>query len=212
MSACRGAGCRQLLVRLFAERGIEASVSQRQPLVPSPYPDLGLSCPHGVRWYAEPTSEQRAAWARDGCPVRRGGPIARRAPLDRGSALRRVALLRRWRLPVDPVWSAVRRVVWARCGGRCEFSGERLDPATWQCHHRKFRSRGGQHSAANAVALTPTAHRGVHRRGQRIAEERGFVVGSTADPSTTPVRLFDGRLVRLTSTGGYAPVRDEESA
>lgn len=143
--------------------------------------------------------------------MKRSGPIPRRSRLDRRSALRRVALINRWRAP-DPVWTAVRKVVWERCGGRCELTGERLDPATWQAHHRKFRSRGGQHSVTNAVALTPTAHRGVHQRGQRVAQDRGFVVASTADPGEVPVRLFDGRLVRLTTSGGYMSVRAEGDA
>lgn len=131
--------------------------------------------------------------------------LARRTPLDRRSALRRVALVTRWRA-ADPVWTAVRKVVWRRCGGRCESSGEPLDPATWQCHHRKFRSRGGQHSVTNAVALTPRMHRTVHNRGQATAEARGFVVASAADPATTPVRLFDGRPVLLRPDGTYEEV------
>jgi hypothetical protein len=36
------------------------------PIVPSPYEPLNLTCPHGVAYYAEPTSEQIAQWAADG--------------------------------------------------------------------------------------------------------------------------------------------------
>lgn len=59
----RDCECRQQLLTLFAERGIEMAVSALPPLVPSPYEDLGLRCPHGTRWYTEPTSDQQLAWA-----------------------------------------------------------------------------------------------------------------------------------------------------
>ena len=58
-----GCGCRVQLLTLFADRGSEMVVSAQPPLVPSPYEDLGLRCPHGTRWYTEPTSDQQLAWA-----------------------------------------------------------------------------------------------------------------------------------------------------
>ncbi len=58
--------CQQFLVNLYAAMGIEVAVSDRPPVVPTPYEDLRMRCPHGIRWYAEPTSDQQAAWARDG--------------------------------------------------------------------------------------------------------------------------------------------------
>lgn len=135
--------------------------------------------------------------------MKRSPMPARRTPMPRGSALRRLSVIRRRRLHHDPVWAKVRTAVWRRSGGLCEYSGQALDPANWECHHRQFRSRGGQHSAANAVALTPEWHRYVHSRGQLIAKARGFVVASTADPAAEPVALWDGRLVRLTAAGAY---------
>ena len=51
-----------------------------------------MRCPHGVRWWTEPTSDQVAAWARDGVRLTRRAP-ARRV-VDRGEeALRRAAAL-----------------------------------------------------------------------------------------------------------------------
>lgn len=138
--------------------------------------------------------------------------LLRHRPLDRASARRRVTLVRHRGLHTDPVWTAVRKVVWERCGGRDEYSGEPLDPALWECHHRKFRSRGGRHSACNAVALTPRRHRSVHNAGQIEAQARGFVLASTVDPAAVPVRLWDGRLVLLAHDGAYAPALTEESA
>ena len=58
-----GCGCREQLLELFADRGIEMVVSAQPPLVPSLYEDLGLRCPHHTRWYTEPTSDQQLAWA-----------------------------------------------------------------------------------------------------------------------------------------------------
>lgn len=48
------------------ELGIDATVSHLPPLVPTPYQPYIATCPHGVPWYSEPTSEQRMTWARDG--------------------------------------------------------------------------------------------------------------------------------------------------
>ena len=41
-------------------------MSDRPPVVASGYEDLKLRCPHGVRWYAEPTSDQQMRWAQEG--------------------------------------------------------------------------------------------------------------------------------------------------
>lgn len=45
---------------------IEAHVTHVPPLVSSGYDLLAMRCPHGVLWYAEPTSEQIAKWAKAG--------------------------------------------------------------------------------------------------------------------------------------------------
>jgi len=58
--------CRQFLIERYAAMGIEIAVSDLPPVVPTSYEPLNMCCPHGVKWYAEPTSDQQAAWARDG--------------------------------------------------------------------------------------------------------------------------------------------------
>lgn len=58
--------CRKFLIDHYAAMGIEVAVSDLPPIVSTPYEPLNLRCPHGVKWYAEPTSDQQAAWARDG--------------------------------------------------------------------------------------------------------------------------------------------------
>lgn len=65
MTAAPTCDCAAQLHDTFAAQGIDATVSHIPPLVHPGY-TLRLLCPHGVRWYAEPTGEQRAAWARDG--------------------------------------------------------------------------------------------------------------------------------------------------
>jgi hypothetical protein len=66
VTAPTGCRCRDFLVQKYAEMGIEVAVSERPPVVQTAYEDLKMRCPHGIRWYAEPTSDQQAAWARDG--------------------------------------------------------------------------------------------------------------------------------------------------
>jgi hypothetical protein len=45
---------------------IEVTVTTLAPLVRGPYTEQAWVCPHGVRWYMEPTGEQIAQWVRDG--------------------------------------------------------------------------------------------------------------------------------------------------
>lgn len=147
--------------------------------------------------------------------MKRSRPLLRRSPLPRGSALRRLSVIRRAKLHADPVWASVKTVVWARCGGRCEACGLHLDPRSWDGHHRKLRSRGGRHSVPNTLALCPPCHvsapYSVHR-DVAAAMHEGHIVPAHSDPATVPVRLYDGRWVRLTTDGAYAPADPEESS
>lgn len=61
-------GCRDFVVGMYAERGIEVHVAALPPIVPSPYEEASFTCPHGVTYWAEPTSEQVAQWVKDGTP------------------------------------------------------------------------------------------------------------------------------------------------
>lgn len=58
--------CGQLLRDHFAAAGMDVVVSTLPRLVPSPYEDLAMTCPHGVTWHTEPTTDQQAQWAREG--------------------------------------------------------------------------------------------------------------------------------------------------
>jgi hypothetical protein len=50
----------------FAGAGVEVTVSTATPLIRTPYTNDGWKCPHGYTYWVEPTSEQIAAWTRDG--------------------------------------------------------------------------------------------------------------------------------------------------
>jgi len=46
--------------------GCEITVSTAPPLIVGPYGINGYTCPHGVDYWIEPTSEQIAEWNREG--------------------------------------------------------------------------------------------------------------------------------------------------
>ena len=58
--------CADLLRRMVAEHpcGLDVHVSAEPPIVHSRWTQK-LTCPHGVRFWAEPTGEQLAAWGRE---------------------------------------------------------------------------------------------------------------------------------------------------
>jgi hypothetical protein len=45
----------------------EITISTEPPLVANPYIQ-GLTCPHGVDFWIEPTGDQIAQWVKDGTP------------------------------------------------------------------------------------------------------------------------------------------------
>lgn len=60
--------CRKVIVDGMAEMDTEVHAIWVQPLPPSGYEPLNMRCPHGVLWFMEPTSKQRARYAREGTP------------------------------------------------------------------------------------------------------------------------------------------------
>lgn len=100
---------------------------------------------------------------------------------------------------IDP---ALRAVVRARANGMCECCGCLLGGA-FQCHHRKLRSRGGQDSAANLLALCGPCHRRVHGH-PAWASEHGFMVSAFEDPAQVPVAVRCERWQLLVPDGTYA--------
>jgi hypothetical protein len=105
---------------------------------------------------------------------------------------------------IDP---KLRRAVFERAGGCCEFCADRLE-GSWECHHRKLRSRGGLDSACNLIALHHFCHRRLHSHN-RFATEHGFVVSTYDDPMTAPLNLrLDGSPVLLTADGCYRHIEE----
>lgn len=60
--------CRQHLVDEMAERGIDGIATTEPLLVLGPYTMPPMKCPHGTRYWTEPTGEQIAQWVRDRTP------------------------------------------------------------------------------------------------------------------------------------------------
>lgn len=58
--------CADTLRSEMAKLGAEITVSTVPPLVAGPYTDDPYVCPHGTKYWAEPTGEQIAQWVRDG--------------------------------------------------------------------------------------------------------------------------------------------------
>jgi hypothetical protein len=96
-----------------------------------------------------------------------------------------------------PVLETVR----ARSGGACEGCHAR---EASEMHHRRFRSRGGQHTAANLLHLCGWGnHTGCHGIAHSQAgHDKGWSVNSWADPAATPIEHAVHGLVLLDDDGG----------
>lgn len=68
LTECEGAGCERFLVEQFAEKQIDAYVTTEPPIVSDVFQPFIVRCPHGVRYFAAPTGEQRAEWVRTEMP------------------------------------------------------------------------------------------------------------------------------------------------
>jgi len=105
----------------------------------------------------------------------------------------------------------LREIVWLRCGGYCERCGIPLHENDFALHHRKLKSRGGKDELSNLVALHHYCHNlgtdSVHLNPEDATRE-GFMVASWSNPEETPVTLGDGRMVLLTTSGHYKPLKD----
>lgn len=106
---------------------------------------------------------------------------------------------------IDP---KLRRQVRDRAKGCCELCAQPLGPV-FQCHHRKLRSRGGQDSICNLVALDGRCHNRVHGH-PAWATENGWMVASTDDPATVPVALHDRAWRLLSRSGTYVDLESGE--
>jgi predicted restriction endonuclease len=104
----------------------------------------------------------------------------------------------------------IRQGVLERSNGRCEGCGQRLDPDTWECHHRKLRSQFGKDELSNLLALCLPCHVLAHSKRRAFGEPNGLIVASWQQPEEVPVLLYGAVRVHLDDEGYYAPI--EESA
>ncbi|WP_157571811.1 HNH endonuclease [Nocardioides alkalitolerans] len=142
-------------------------------------------------------------------------PLERRTPLQPGQGLRRTPMRRTGRKPVarrrdTGPSSAVRDIVAARCGGRCEICDRPLAGTPWSRHHRNPRQMGGKrragiNEASNLLAICGTGTTGCHGRveaNRRVAYTAGWLVHDRDDPRLVPVELARG-LTWLDDDGMY---------
>lgn len=87
-----------------------------------------------------------------------------------------------------PNWTDVRIALWERSRGRCEGCGRHLgnDGAV---HHRRLRSRGGDHSLGNLMLLHTPCHTWAHAN-VATATGLGWIVSTWGpEPGDVPVIL-----------------------
>lgn len=88
--------------------------------------------------------------------------------------------------------AAIRKAVLLRADGQCERCGawSRLE-----LHHRLFRSRAGQHTVSNIVALCGWGnHTGCHGWAHTegiLATGHGYQIPSGGNPDELPIRVGD---------------------
>lgn len=85
-----------------------------------------------------------------------------------------------------PMDKKVRQAVIDRSGGICDLCGCHYTVATQHVHHRKLRSRGGDDSMANLVAVCWSCHFSIHQSPAQ-ATAWGFMVASWDDPAKVPI-------------------------
>lgn len=123
-------------------------------------------------------------------------PHSRRGPARKQSGRGRLVL-------PEARYQALRMLVFARAGWRCERCGIADGPRNGlQAHHRKLRSQGGNDEACNLAALCAECHAWCHRYPVK-AQPGGWIVPSWADPSRRPLFMHDGRVALVDNAGGY---------
>lgn len=143
-------------------------------------------------------------------PLQAKVPMARKPPKAKPGASVRARMERRkaearsdgHSIP----WREVRRVIYARCKGRCEVCGGRLAYDAMEAHHRRTRAIGPD-CPGNALALCAHCHHVKVHAHPEVARDLGRII-SRHDRNTCalhPVRLIYG-LVFLNCDGTLTPV------
>jgi hypothetical protein len=94
-------------------------------------------------------------------------------------------------------------IVTQRAQGYCETCGGNAEDSM-ALHHRKLRSRGGEHSVANLIWVHHGCHNldtnSIHSNPSH-AQDKGWMVGSWQIPEEAPFCRPDGSIVLLQSDG-----------
>ena len=92
-----------------------------------------------------------------------------------------------------PKFSA--RAIWARDGGRCQYTGQSLRPGDGNIDHVLPRSRGGKTSWENCVLASKEVN---SRKADRLPEEVGLrLLKAPAAPRELPSTLFIRNVNRI---------------
>ena len=104
-------------------------------------------------------------------------------------------------------WTAVRKILFDRAGGRCELCGAKITLETMEGHHRQTRSVGPD-CPANGLGLCARCHHDeVHARPE-IATENGWITSRHhQQPCAHPVHLDQHGWVRLGCDGTITPLK-----
>lgn len=87
----------------------------------------------------------------------------------------------------DSIPSSVRRQVMARAGGFCEARVEGVCTGEPELlHHKRRRSQGGRHTAANLLAVCEEDHRWIHDHPE-AAVGLGLLARTTFEPESSAV-------------------------
>lgn len=98
----------------------------------------------------------------------------------------------------------IAETVLSRAGFYCEKCGK--VGSDFALHHRKLKSRGGKDAVSNLIAVHHECHNlgtdSIHNNPE-LAQVKGWMVPSWADPADFPITLPSGDIVRLTEDGNY---------
>lgn len=104
-------------------------------------------------------------------------------------------------MSAKPIPKKVSAAVHARADGKCEGCGRY---APLELHHRRFRSRGGEHTVDNLVALCGWGnHTGCHGRAHSTEPPQGWAISRWGEPPLHIPFLSHQGLVFLTRDGRY---------